>query len=358
MPHTVKHMPPRPSSLTIRRLIGVFALCALIAPIFSEPAHAQTSVLHLYTARHYASDEALYKRFTSSTGIEVKVVSSDDEPLLERLRSEGRASPADVLLLADATRLERAEQEGFFAPLDSPVLSKAIPADRRSGNLWFGFTTRARVLVIDPTRVDVKRISRYEDLANPEFKGLVCTRSAAHPYMLSLIGSRIVQDGETKTTEWAKSVVANLARAPKGGDTDQIKAVASGECAIALSNSYYYVRLMRSANPADRAIVSKTRLVWPNQSEQGTHVNVSGGGMLKNAPNPRAARAFLEFLASPEAQAEFASGNNEWPVVKGVSIQNPELESLGKFKADPMPVAQFAAQQRAAQRITDSVGWR
>ena len=176
--------------------------------------------------------------------------------------------------------------------------------------------------------------------------------------MLSLFGSMLVVDGSAKTEAWMRAVVANLARPPKGGDTDQIRAVASGECAVAISNSYYYARLMRSNKPADQEVVAKTKMVWPNQLKAGAHVNVSGGGIVKTAPNASHARTFLEFLAGQATQAAFAEGNNEWPVVKGVAANNPALEKLGGFKADPMPVAKFAAQQRRAQQLVDKTGWK
>jgi iron(III) transport system substrate-binding protein len=324
----------------------------------STPAMAQSNVLNLYTARHYSSDDALYAKFTAKTGIKVNVVSSSDEPLLERIRSEGAASPADVILLVDATRLWRAQQEGLFQPLKSAVLDKAIPTDRRGGDAWVGLTTRERVLIIDPTRVKPEQVSTYASLADPSLKGLVCSRTASHPYMLSLIGSQLAKHGSEKTEAWMRGVIANLARPSKGGDTDQIRAVASGECGVAISNSYYYARLMRSDKPEDKAAVAKTRLVWPDQKGDGTHLNISGGGIAKHAQNAANARAFLEFLASPEIQGQFAMANNERPVVAKVPYDNPALTSLGTFKADPMPVEKFASQSRLAQQLVDKTGWR
>lgn len=347
--------PPRRASL---QTLALYAALASSLLGLTPSLHASEKVLNLYTARHYSSDETLYASFTKQTGIQVNVVTAGDEPLLERLRSEGQASPADVLLLADASRLERATQEGLFIPVSSKVLEQAIPAALRNQNLWFGFTTRARVIVVDPLRVKPEQVKTYADLANPAFRGLICSRTAAHPYMLSLISAQIVHMGPEKAKAWAQGVKNNLARPPKGGDTDQIKAVASGECAIAITNTYYFARLLRSKKPEDRAIAAKTRLVWPDQAGAGTHVNISGGGLLKTAPNKAHAQAFLEFLASPEAQAQFAEANNEWPARVGVKINNPELESLGRFKADPMPVAQYAAKVRAAQELVDQVGWR
>ena len=341
------------AGLTSLGLLAGFTGLGLLSPL----AAAQAKELTLYTARHYSSDDALYAAFTRQTGITVNVISAGDQPLIERLKSEGPASPADVLLLADAARLWAAEQDGLFQAHGSKQLEKAIPADLRTEN-WVGLTTRARVLIIDPNRVKASEVSSYSDLAKPEMKGLICTRSGSHPYMLSLFGSMLVADGSAKTEAWMRAVVANLSRPPKGGDTDQIRAVASGECAVAISNSYYYARLMRSNKPADKEAVSRTKMVWPNQFKAGAHVNVSGGGIVKTAPNAGNARTFLEFLAGKEAQVAFAEGNNEWPVVKGVAANNPALETLGGFKADPMPVAKFAAQQRAAQQLVDKTGWK
>ncbi|MBL8534356.1 MAG: extracellular solute-binding protein [Betaproteobacteria bacterium] len=335
---------------------------ALLAALscLASPLHAQDNkVLNLYSARHYDTDEALYANFTKATGIRINRIEAGDEALLERLRNEGANSPADVLLIVDASRLQAAESAGLFEPLKSPVLAAKIPAELRSpANAWFAFSTRARIIVYNKAQVFPQDVQTYEDLASPRNKGRVCTRPGSHPYMLSLVASVIAHDGEQKAEQWARSAVANMARPPRGGDTDQIKAVASGECAVALTNSYYYVRLMRSKKPEDRAVVDKVGVVWPNQANWGTHINVSGGGVLKNAPNKEAARKFLEYRASDEAQAYFANGNNEWPVVKTAVARNPELESLGTFKADKLTIAEIAARTPLAQKLVERAGWR
>jgi iron(III) transport system substrate-binding protein len=367
--HTMTPPKCSPACATaIRRALGVAVMAGLILPfihlISITPVQAQTTTsasgqtLNLYSARHYQSDDALYAEFTRQTGIKITQIQASDEALLERLRSEGKASPADVILLADAARLWKAQIEGLFQPAESALLNKVIPPDLRGENLWFGLTTRARMIVFDPNRVKAEQIQTYQDLAKPEFKGMVCVRSASHPYMLSLTGSIVEHQGAEQAEAWAKGLVANLARTPRGGDTDQIKGVASGECAIALTNSYYFVRMLKSANAADRDMAKKLAVVWPNQKTTGTHVNVSGGGIARYAPNKENARRFLEFLASPTAQAQFADANNEWPVVAGIKINNPELESLGKFKADKLPVASIGKSQIAAARVVDRAGWR
>jgi iron(III) transport system substrate-binding protein len=337
--------------------------CAIVGGSLSiwQDAHAQAGdkVLNLYSARHYQTDEALYAEFTKQTGIKINRIELGDEPLLQRLRSEGANSPADVVLLVDAARLWRAQIDGLFQPIQSKVLESRIPANLRSNDgTWFGFSTRARVIVYDKARVKPEEVDTYEELADPKNAGKVCTRSGSHPYMLSLIGAMVERSGEAKTEAWAKGVVANMARPPRGGDTDQIRAVASGECGVALTNTYYWVRLLRSNEPKDKEVVAKVGFVWPNQATSGTHVNVSGGGVAKNAPNRANAIAFLEYLASDSAQKYFAEGNNEWPVVKGAASSNAALASLGSFKAEDLPISSVGKGQIAAQRILDRVGYR
>ncbi len=320
-------------------------------------AHADEKVLNLYSARHYQTDEALYSTFSKQTGIKINRIEAKEDELLERIRNEGAASPADVFITVDAARLAKADELGLFAPVGSSVLEKRIPAHLRSTD-WFAFSTRARVIIHNKDAVAAADVQNYEDLAAPKLKGRVCSRSGSHPYNLSLMSSLIAHHGEAKAEEWARGVVANFARAPKGGDTDQIKAVAAGECGVAVSNSYYLVRLLRSEKPEDKKAMEKIGIVWPNQKGVGAHINVSGGGMLKTAPNKQAAIQFLEYLASDEAQRYFADGNNEWPVVPSVKVSNAALESLGKFKADTLPVAALAKNASVAQKVFDRAGWK
>jgi iron(III) transport system substrate-binding protein len=282
---------------------------------------------------------------------------------LERLRSEGKNSPADVILMVDAARLWRAEIDGLFQPIQSKILDTRIPKNFRSndigqGSQWFGFSSRARVIVYDKASINPKTIDTYEKLADPVNKGKVCTRSGSHPYMLSLIGAMYEREGEAKTEAWAKGMVSNMARAPKGGDTDQIRAVASGECGVVLTNSYYLARLMRSTKPADIQVVAKVGLIWPNQDGSGTHMNISGGGIASNAPNKASAIKFLEYLASDSAQQYFANGNNEWPVVKSVKTTNEALNKLGNFKQEIISIASIGKNQIYAQKILDRASYR
>lgn len=331
-------------------------VAAIAAPL---PSSAQEKVLNLYSARHYQTDEALYSDFTKQTGIKINRIEAGDEQLLQRLKAEGANSPADVVLLVDAARLWRAQIEGLFQPIQSKVLEQRIPANLRSNdNTWFGFSTRARAIVYNKANVKVEDVDTYEELADPKNKGQVCTRSGSHPYMLSLIGARVEAMGEAGAEQWAKGVVANMARAPSGGDTDQIKAVAAGECGVAVTNTYYWVRLLRSSDPKDKEIVSKVGFVWPNQATSGAHVNIAGGGVAKNAPNKANAIAFLEYLSSPSAQTYFANGNNEFPVTKDATLNNPALSSLGNFKHEDISVSTMGKNTIAAQRILDRVGYR
>jgi iron(III) transport system substrate-binding protein len=334
---------------------------ALLALCLSSalPAFAQDKVLNLYSARHYRTDEALYANFTKATGIKINRIEAGDEALLERLGSEGANSPADVVLLVDAARLAKAQQAGLFQPVQSQELVSRIPAQLRAPDgSWYAFSTRARVVVYNKAAVKPEDVDTYEKLADPRNKGKVCTRSGAHPYQLSLAASLIEHLGEAKAEDWARGMVANMARPPRGGDTDQVMAVASGECGVALSNSYYVARLLRSSKPADKEAIAKVGVLFPNQADRGTHVNISGGAVARSAKNRDNAIRFLEYLASDEAQVYFANGNNEWPVVKTAPVKNPALEQLGTFKVDPLPVAALLKNAPAAQKMMDRAGYR
>lgn len=333
------------------------SVAAILFSLIALSANAAEPVLNLYSARHYQTDEALYANFTRQTGIAINRIEAKEDELLERIRNEGAASPADIFITVDAARLAKADELGLFAPVKSALLEQRIPAHLRSDD-WFAFSTRARVIIYNKATVKAADVQNYADLARPALKGQVCSRSGSHPYNLSLLASIIAHQGEAKAEEWARGVVANFARQPKGGDTDQIKAVAAGECGVAISNSYYLVRLLRSDKPDDRKMMEQVGIVWPDQNGYGAHINVSGGGMLKTAPHKAAAIKFLEYLASDEAQSYFANGNNEWPAVASAKVANPALESLGKFKADSLPVATLAKNAALAQKIYDRAGWK
>jgi iron(III) transport system substrate-binding protein len=330
-----------------------------LASLFAGSVSAQDQVLNLYSSRHYQTDEALYSNFTKTTGIKINRIEGGEDPLIERIRNEGARSPADVLITVDAGRLWRAEQMGLFQPVKSATLESRIPANLREPNgLWYGFSTRARVIAYNKAKVQPGEIRNYEDLADAKWKGRVCMRSSTNIYNLSLLGALIDHLGEAKAEAWAKAVRANLAEEPKGGDTDQLKAVAAGQCDVTVSNQYYYARLLRSDKPDERQVGEKIGIVFPNQATWGTHVNISGAGVLKNAPNRQAAIKFLEYLASDEAQRYFADGNNEWPVVKSVKVDNPVLKMLGEFKQDPLNVAVLGKNQPSSQKVYDRVAWK
>ena len=351
----------------MRRTLSVLSLAvsALTAGLFGTPVLADEQVINLYSARHYPTDEALYSDFTKATGIKINRVDSDDAGIIARLKAEGSASPADLILLVDAARLWKGEVDGMFLPVKSKTLETAVPAQLRSkptddGTAWFGLSTRARVVVYDKLKINKADVDTYEELGDPKNKGQLCIRSGSHPYNLSLFGAMTEHLGPAATEAWLKGMVDNMARAPKGGDTDQIKAVASGECGIAVTNTYYLARLMRSANPADKAVAERVGVVFPNQQSWGTHVNVAGGAVARYAKNPANAVKFLEYLVSPEAQNHFANGNNEWPVVKGLKLENPALNAMtgGNFKSEVLPISAVGMNQIKVQQMLDRVGFR
>ena len=345
--------------------IAALTLATVASLSIVGTACAQEQVVNLYSARHYQTDEALYANFTKATGIKVNRVDADDAGILARLKAEGTASSADVILLVDAARLVKGDTDGLFLPIKSPALEAAIPSPLRAkatpdGTTWFGFSTRARVVVYDKARVKKADVDTYEELADAKNKGLLCTRSGSHPYNLSLFGAVTEHMGEAKAEAWLKGLVANMARAPKGGDTDQIKAVASGECGIALSNTYYIARLMRSDTAEDKAVMDKVAVVFPNQQSWGTHVNIAGAAVAKNAKNSANAIKFMEYLASPAAQDYFANGNNEYPVVASVKPSNPALAAMsgGAFKSETIPLSAVGGNQTKVQQMLDRVGYK
>ncbi len=330
---------------------------------------AEEAVLNLYSARHYPTDTALYENFTNATGIKINRIDADDAGIINRLRAEGKSSPADVILLVDAARLTRADDEGLFKPMKSKVLDEKIPSNFRAkpteqGVTWTGFSTRARIVVFDKETVKPTDVSDYEQLSSPINKGKICTRSGSHPYNLSLFSSLLVHWGDVKTQAFLNGMVANMARSPKGGDVDQIKAINNGECAIALSNSYYVARLLRSTKPDDIAMMEKIGIVFPNQKTWGTHQNIAGGAVAKYAVHPNNALAFLEYLASDSAQHHFANGNNEWPIAKGLNVENPVLAGMvgegkaGAFKSENIPLSLIGQNQGKIQTMLDKAGYK
>lgn len=317
-----------------------------------------TQAVNVYTSRHYDSDDQLYQDFTKETGIEVNVIEGDADQLIERIESEGQNSPADVFITVDAGRLWRAEQADILQSVSSPVLEQAIPANlRHPQGLWFGLTKRARVIAYANDRVQPATLSTYEDLASPKWKNRLCVRSSNNIYNQSLVASMIESRGYEATKQWAEGLVSNFAREPEGGDIQQIEAVAAGVCDLALVNHYYWARLAASQDPQEQSVTEQVGLFFPNQNGRGTHINISGAGLVKAAPNPENAMRFLEFMVSPEAQEIFASGNYEFPVVSGVPL-HPVVQQFGDFKSDAINVSAYGRNNPEAVRLMDEVGWK
>jgi iron(III) transport system substrate-binding protein len=335
---------------------GTLLLSALLWLSACSPPAEPT--LHVYSARHYDSDTLLYDRFTELTGIQVRVLQGSSDELIERLVREGAASPADILLTVDAGGLWRAEQADALQPVRSELLESRIPANlRHPDGLWFGLSQRLRVIYYRRGDFDPARVSRYEDLADPQLGARVCIRSSNNIYNQSLLAMMISHLGEEATTTWARGLVANLARPPQGGDTDQILGVASGECELGVANHYYYVRLLQDSDPARRAAAERVGIIFPNQADRGVHVNIGGAGVVKGAPNREHAIRFLEYLASDEAQAVFARANFEYPVVAGVEV-DPAIAQWGTMRRDELGVAELGVNNPEAVRIADRAGWR
>ncbi len=316
--------------------------------------------INVYSSRHYDTDQALYDTFTEQTGIAINLIEGSGDELIERLVAEGANSPADVLITVDAGRLWRADNAGLFQPVDSDVLEERVPEYlRHPDGHWFGLSKRARVIVYNVADGTPEGLDTYEDLADPAYEGLVCTRSSSNIYSQSLLGSIISAHGEEAAEEWTAGLVANLARPPEGNDTAQIEAVAAGECPVAIVNTYYVGRLLASDDPERVAIGEQIGIVFPNQDDRGTHVNISGAGVLANAPNAEGAVAFLEYLASDSAQTLFAEGNNEYPVVESVAVSGP-IAGFGDFVEDSLGldvIGEIGANNPTAVQIADRAGW-
>lgn len=315
-------------------------------------------VVNLYSSRHYDTDVALYDSFTAASGIKVNLIEAEADPLIERIKSEGANSPADVLMTVDIGRLWRAEEEGLFQPINSPMLNQAIPENlRHPDGLWYGFSKRARVIMYNKSQVNPSELSTYEELVDPKWRGQILTRSSTNIYSISLVASLVAAHGAQETEAWVRGFVANFARPPEGNDVAQLQACAAGVGNLAITNTYYLIRLAKGDDPAGKAVAEQVNIFFPNQRDRGTHVNISGAGVLKTSPNKEAAIKFLEHLASPESQDIFARGNNEYPVVEGVPL-DPILASYGTFKADPVNAAMIGQNSPEAIRIMDRAGWK
>lgn len=322
------------------------------------PASQSAGVVNLYSSRHYDTDLALYSDFTEQTGIEVNRIEADANALIERIENEGELSPADLLITVDAGVLWRADQAGLLAPTRSAVLDERIPANlRHPEGHWFGLSKRARVIIYNKADINPAGLDDYSDLADPKYKGQVCIRSSSNIYNLSLMASIIERSGADTAFDWASGVVSNFARDPQSNDTGQIEAVASGECKLAIVNTYYLARLVASDDPQRKEIFDAIGIVFPNQDSTGTHVNISGAGVTAHSPNRENAVRFLEYLTSPSAQSYFANGNNEYPVTIGTPA-GQAAASLGAFKEDSLNVSSFGINQPAAATIYERAGWK
>jgi iron(III) transport system substrate-binding protein len=355
--------------VTRRSIVGFFTGLTLIAvtgcgnetaidTTGEETAIADAGEVNLYSSRHYDTDEVLYDQFTEETGIEVNVIEGSADELIERIKSEGANSPADVFIAVDVGRLWRAEEAGILQPTTSETLESEIPANLRSPEgYWYAFSKRARVIVYNQDQVNPDNLSTYEALAEPEWEGRVCVRSSENIYNQSLVAAKIEEKGEQAAENWVEGLVDNFARDPEGNDTAQIEAVASGECDVAIVNHYYVARLMQSEDGTDQDIASKVGVFYPNQNAGGTHINISGAGVAANAPNPDNAVKFLEFLVTPEAQEIFANANNEFPVVDSVE-PNPTVAQLGEFQESELDVAAYGEKNSEAVKLMDRAGWK
>lgn len=341
----------------------VSLLCACSAPAptpdaANTPSGQSEAVVNVYSGRHYDADAVLYQRFETETGIKVRVLEAPGAQLLERLKAEGDASAADLILTSDAGNLAQLKAADLLAPVQSPILEAAVPAKLRdSEGKWFGLTKRARVIVVSKADAAAAEVKSYADLGLPRFKGKVCVRSSTNVYNLSLLSGMISSQGPEAAQKWAKAVRANFARDPEGSDTDQIKAVAAGACSLAIVNHYYLVRMLSSKDPGERQAAAQVRLVFPDQAGGGTHINVSGAGLAKSAPHRENALRLLEFLVSKPSQTLLAEMNDEFPVRTDVPAAGPVL-ALGNFKESDVPLDSFGANQAKAQAIFDAVDWR
>lgn len=341
-----------------RFTLGLLMASSLLFAVTPAAFADDDKLVHLYSARNEALIKPMLDRFTEQTGIEVKLITSKADALLKRLQTEGRNTPADVLLTTDAGRLHRALEAGVLQPIQSDILQKAVPASYRDvDGYWYGLSLRARPIVYAKDRIKPQQLSTYEALAELAMKGRVCIRSSNNIYNQSLVASMISTRGEKATEAWASDFVKNFARPPRGGDRDQIKAVAAGQCDVAVVNTYYLGVMLSSDNTGERAAAEKVAVFWPNQDDRGAHVNVSGAGVTAHAKHRENAIRLIEFLVSPEVQSWYARVNHEYPVVDGVE-SSQLLKNWGEFKADNINLTELGRLNADALRLMDRAGWR
>lgn len=355
-------MPPLPSR---RLLLAAAAVAALGACSRREPAKGASVAqdgdarhVNVYTTRHYGSDQAVYRRFTDETGIEVRVLEIGGAELFDRLQTEGDQTSADLIVTVDGGALWRLAEANLLQPVTTPALQAAAPARFRDpDNRWWAFAKRLRVIVYNKQSVDPVILRSMDDLAQARFRGQVCARSSANTYNLSMLAARIERAGAENARAWARGVVENFARPPQGADTEQIRAVAAGQCQVAISNHYYLLRLAKSDDPVDRETAARVGMFIPDQDGPGVHVNISGAGISAHSPRVAQATRLLEFLLSSESQTLFANLTNEFPVRPDVEL-TPELAALGRFHEEQIQFEALGRRQAEAARIYEEVGWR
>ncbi|MDE4132442.1 extracellular solute-binding protein [Phaeobacter sp. QD34_3] len=331
-------------------------LAGALAATIATSAAAEGE-LNLYSSRHYDTDERLYSDFEEATGITINRIEGKADELIARMQAEGENSPADVLLTVDTSRLARAKDAGVLQAIDNATLEARVPGYLQDeDNQWFGFSQRARIIFYDKADVATPP-QTYLDLADPAYKGLICIRSSTNTYNQTLLASIVTHHGSEVATQWAEGVVANMARDPQGGDTDQLRGIVSGECEIAVSNSYYFARSIRKNVKGLSDSRDMIGWIFPSQNAEGAHMNLSGGGVAAHAPNRDNAIKFLEYLASDQAQQYFSAGNDEFPAVPGVGLA-PSIAALGHFKPDDVNLSEVAKNLPEAQKIFNAVGWK
>ena len=336
------------------------ALGAIIVTGFMVPGSfaADNGEVNVYSARKEALILPILERFENERKIKVNLVTGKADALLKRIQVEGDATPADIFITVDAGRLHRAKHAEVFQPLQSDAINQAVPENLRDPDgYWSALSMRARPIMYAPDRVDASKLSTYEALTDPHWKGRICIRSSGNIYNQSLVSSMIEAIGEEETEKWATAFVMNFARPPSGGDTDQLKAAASGLCDLAIANTYYFGRLSASDNPENREFASHLKIFWPNQADRGTHINVSGAGIIKHSKNMDNAKALVEFLLEPESQQWYASINHEYPVVPGTKVSEI-LQSFGEFKSDDLNLSVLGVNNRTAVEVMDRAGWQ
>ena len=339
-------------------VMGVALLAACSGDRQPEGALEDAGVVNVYSHRHYDTDQELFRRFTELTGIRVNVQTASADELITRLETEGASTRADLLITVDAGRLQRAKQRNLLRSASSDVLQSNVPAHLRDPEgYWYGLTQRARVIAYSLDRVSRDELSTYEDLADPRWRGRILVRSSENIYNQSLLASMVAVHGKDAATEWARGVVQNLARAPKGGDRDQVKDVAAGVGDLAITNTYYVGLLLNGDDQGDRELAKKVGIFFPNQDDRGAHVNVSGAGVTAYSPNPENAVRLLEFLTDTEAQTGYAEANFEYPVKPGIPWAET-LQEWGEFRPDTLNLSVLGELNARAVMILDRAGWR